>query len=67
MPTCAYPDNIIIGNCLVGGGAGYLPSRQAYDEGGYESMSSLFPKELPSTLQSAAIELVGKYINKTDV
>lgn len=58
----AFSDKIIIGSCCTNGSAGYLPSRQAFEEGGYEAGSSMFPNELADTLQAKAKELVAKYL-----
>lgn len=58
----AFSDKVIIGSCCTNGGAGYLPSRQAFEEGGYEANSSVFPDELADVLQSQAKALVEKYI-----
>ncbi len=54
------PDKFVIASCLVNGGEGYLPSKEAFDEGGYEANSSVFVPEIANILQSKAVEFLNK-------
>lgn len=47
------PDLYVITTCCTNGGAGYLPTTQAYNEGGYEARSSNFSSTVAKTLQSS--------------
>lgn len=51
----------VITACLTDGGQGYLPSPEAYAEGGYESKNSRFDASVAPMLQNAAAELLKEY------
>ncbi len=52
------PDRYVIACCLVNGGEGYLPSQEAFDEGGYEAKSSLFCNVATELLQGKAAQML---------
>ncbi len=54
------PDKFVIACCLTNGGEGYLPSKSAFDEGGYEANSSVFMPEIAERLQAKAVEFLNK-------
>ena len=58
------PELHLLTSCLTNGAEGYLPSRKAFAEGGYEVRASNFPKELPEVLQKEALEILREYIGK---
>ena len=43
------------------GGEGYLPSQQAFSQGGYEVVSSHFTDTLEKTVMDASLEMLGKF------
>jgi hypothetical protein len=43
------------------GGEGYLPSRQAFAQGGYEVISSHFTDTLEKTVMDASLEMLNKF------
>jgi len=51
---------------LVNGGQGYLPTAQAFEEGGYEAFSSRFTPILQEKLMGAVRELLEAYREKTE-
>jgi hypothetical protein len=53
----------VIAACLTGGGQGYLPSSEAYEEGGYESKNSRFDASVAPILQNCAADLLAQYSN----
>ena len=53
----------VITACLTNGGQGYLPSKEAFDEGGYEAQTSRFTPTVAATLQGCAAELLEEYRN----
>ena len=57
----AAPGSFVLATCLTNGSMGYLPTKEAFDEGGYEARSSRFTGSLPSDLLGAAKELFKKY------
>ena len=57
----ALPDKYILTACLVNGGQGYLPTKEAYEEGGYEANSSRFSSSLPDTVIGCAVDLIKEY------
>ena len=57
----AAPELMVITCGLANGQQGYLPSVQAFAEGGYEASNSRFSSEGPTMLQSAAKELLDKH------
>ena len=42
----AVPDRFVISACCTNGYQGYIPSKTAFDEGGYEASSSKFTKDV---------------------
>jgi len=67
-PFTEYADKIregaegrfIITSCCTNGGEGYLPTKEAFNEGGYEAGSSPFSPELEEQCVKAALELLIK-------
>ena len=57
----AAPGSFVLATCLTNGSMGYLPTKEAFDEGGYEARSSRFTGSLPGDLLGAAKELFKKY------
>jgi len=53
----------VITACLANGGQGYLPSKEAFDEGGYEARTSRFTPTVAEVLQGCAAELLEEYRN----
>ena len=60
----AAPNHFVIGVTLLNGDQGYLPTTEAYEQGGYEACSSPFQSCLAEQLQSAAIEMINNHKNK---
>ena len=56
----ACPDRRIIAACCTNGAAGYLPTADAFSEGGYEATSSRFSATLEQDCVATAAELLGK-------
>lgn len=52
------PDLFVIASCNTNGEAGYLPTKEAFTEGGYESKSSNFTVELSNTLHETVREML---------
>ena len=57
-PRAQFPELHVMTACLANGSQGYLPSADAFAEGGYEASSSEFDASLASTLQGIAVELL---------
>ncbi len=55
------PDMTVITCGLANGQQGYLPTKSAFLEGGYEARSSRFTPALPDELLGAAAEMLDKY------
>ena len=53
----------VVTACLANGGQGYLPSKEAFDEGGYEARTSRFTPTVAEVLQGCAAELLDEYRN----
>lgn len=51
----------VITACLTDGGQGYLPTKEAFDEGGYEASNSRFDSSVSEILQTCAAELLAEY------
>lgn len=60
----AAPDLFVIAATLINGHQGYLPTTEAYEQGGYEACSSPFQSCLAKQLQSAAIEMIKNHTNQ---
>ena len=56
----AFPDRFLVSACCANGYEGYLPTQEAFEEGGYEATSSIFSSALEGKCESAAIELLKK-------
>jgi len=54
------PDKFVIATCCTNGYEGYLPTKKAFEEGGYEAKSSRFTPNL----MEQCIDTVKKLINK---
>ena len=53
----------IITACLTNGGQGYLPTEQAFAEGGYEAGSSRFTPCVEKKLKDSAEKMLDEYKN----
>lgn len=53
----AAPDKFVICTCITNGNSGYLPTKEAFEEGGYEARSSNFTDTLPDVLHQAIKEM----------
>ncbi len=51
----------IVTACLTNGGQGYLPTKEAFDEGGYEAGSSRFTPTLEEETKKSAKRLLDEY------
>ncbi len=56
----ACPDRFIIASCCTNGGEGYLPIKEAFEEGGYEAGSSPFNPNLEEECAKIAVDLLNK-------
>ncbi len=56
----AAPESFVITACITNGGTGYLATKDAYEDGGYEARSSKFTGQLPDDLQGAAKRMLKK-------
>ncbi len=56
----AFPEKFILTATCTNGGEGYLPSRQAFSQGGYEVISSHFTDTLEKTVMDASLEMLSK-------
>ena len=54
----AAPDKFVISMCCTNGYQGYIPSKSAFDEGGYEAGSSKFTKDVVKLLQDNIKEML---------
>jgi hypothetical protein len=57
----AFPEKFVITATCANGGEGYLPSQQAFAQGGYEVVSSHFTDTLEKTVMDASLEMLGKF------
>ena len=55
-----FPGKFIMAACCANGYEGYLPTRSAFEEGGYEAGSSPFQPSLEEDCVAAATELIKK-------
>lgn len=55
------PEKFIITATCANGGEGYLPSKLAFDQGGYEVISSHFTPSLEEDVMSASIEMLNNF------
>ena len=54
----AHPDLFVLTACCANGGQGYLPTLEAFEEGGYEARSSRFTPSVATELPAAAIAMI---------
>ncbi len=52
--------NLVLPCCLVNGFNGYYPTKSAYDEGGYETSSSIFKAGVDDVIVENAIQLLNE-------
>ena len=57
----AFPEKFMLTATCANGGEGYLPSAQAFAQGGYEVISSHFTPELEKTVMDASFEMLKKF------
>ncbi|MBE6629568.1 MAG: hypothetical protein E7624_01800 [Ruminococcaceae bacterium] len=57
----AFPEKFVMTATCANGGEGYLPSQQAFSQGGYEVISSHFTDTLEKTVMDASLEMLGKF------
>ena len=57
----ACPDKFILTATCANGGEGYLPSQQAFDQGGYEVVTSNFTPNLEKDVMAASIEMLKNF------
>ena len=53
-------ERFIVTLCLTNGGQGYLPTKKAFEEGGYETACSSFNPDIEKQCTDKAIELLNK-------
>ena len=56
----AFPGKFFLTATCANGGEGYLPSKQAFDQGGYEVISSNFTPNLEETVMNASMDMIKK-------
>lgn len=56
----AAPDKFVITTCNTNGDAGYLPTKDAFEEGGYEGKSTTFTVGLVEVLQETVKEMLSE-------
>ncbi len=61
-PRNAVPELFVLSACLANGAQGYLPSTEAFAEGGYEARTTNFTDTVAPTLQNAAIEMLKDHL-----
>ena len=57
----ALPEKYIVAVCCANGYEGYLPTKEAYEEGGYEASSSPFQPTLEEDCVNLAIEIIKNF------
>lgn len=57
----AAPDKFIVTACCANGGEAYLPTKQAFDQGGYEVISSHFSPDLEEKIMKDAAEMLNNF------
>ncbi|MBQ8356636.1 MAG: hypothetical protein IJX39_02390 [Clostridia bacterium] len=62
----AVPDKFVIAACCANGYAGYLPTRLAFEQGGYEAKNSPFVPELEDLVVGAALKLLNRDETKNE-
>jgi hypothetical protein len=58
-------ENFLMTACLVNGGEAYFPTKEAYDEGGYEARTSRMSAECAPLLEDVITEILEAY-DKTE-
>lgn len=53
-----FPDRFIVTAACANGGEGYLPSKTAFEQGGYEVICSHFTPTLEDTVMTATLEML---------
>lgn len=61
----AGPDFTVFTACLAGGGQGYLPTKTAYDQGGFEAQTSRFDSCVEEMLEQHTRTLFDEYRNQS--
>ena len=61
IPRKSVPELFVLSACLANGAQGYLPSSEAFAEGGYESRTTNFTAEIAPTLQNIAVEMLKEH------
>jgi hypothetical protein len=64
IPRNAVPELFVLSACLANGGQGYLPSTDAFAEGGYEARTTNFTEVTAPTLQNAATAMLKEHLEK---
>ena len=57
----ACPDKFVLTATCANGGEGYLPSQQAFEQGGYEVVCSHFTDTLEKDVMGAAVEMLKSF------
>jgi hypothetical protein len=57
----ACPDTTVLTGCCSNGYEGYLPTKQAFAEGGYEASSSAFSPNLEEDCVAAAVKMIKSF------
>ncbi len=57
----ANPELFVLAACNCNGSEGYLPTAEAFEEGGYEAMTTSFTPCTPQVLQDAANDLLAAH------
>ncbi len=57
----AFPEKFVITATCANGGEGYLPSKQAFEQGGYEVISSHFTDTLERDVMGASLEMLKSF------
>ena len=60
----AAPELYLLPACLVNGAQGYLPSKDAFEEGGYEAVGSSFTVSLADQVPAAIARMLGEHKEK---
>ncbi len=56
-----FPEKYIVALCCANGYEGYLPTKEAFDEGGYEASSSPFQPTLEEDCVNMAVKLIKSF------
>ena len=59
------PEHFVISTCITNGNSGYLPTKEAFEEGGYESKTTNCTIGLSDTLKQATQEMLDNHRNLT--